>query len=292
MKKPFVSVIIPTLNDSDRLRKCLDSVYLQTYPVGSYEVIVVDNASTENIYSVCQQFPNVRYFHEPKRGSYAARNRGALKAKGEILAFTDSNCIPEPDWIEGGVNGLMASPEIGIVAGHIEFFFLRALPNPIEYLDSIMHLNQELHASNGYAATANVFTWQRTFIQVGPFREDLLNLGDLEWGKRVSATGLQVVYSEDACIWYPARSTMDSLLLKVRSQARSKPKIKSWSYSLFLLHILPAGIKFYRTLLSDENLATARTKLEYTLALHVVKYAIAWEMLKSLVTPQLPKPRA
>ncbi|MBE9019208.1 glycosyltransferase [Chroococcidiopsidales cyanobacterium LEGE 13417] len=58
---PFISAIVPIYNDRDRLLKCHKALYLQTYPYSCYKVIVVDNHSTENIYSVCQQFLNVHY---------------------------------------------------------------------------------------------------------------------------------------------------------------------------------------------------------------------------------------
>lgn len=59
MDNPFVSVIIPVFNDSKHLSLCLQALYCQTYPYSRYEVIVVDNASAENIYSVCKQLPSV-----------------------------------------------------------------------------------------------------------------------------------------------------------------------------------------------------------------------------------------
>ena len=102
----FVSVIVPVFNNGDRLAKCLKALYVQTYPYADYEVIVVDNNSTERIDSVCEQFPNVRYETESEQGSYAARNRGLSIAKGEVIAFTDSNCIPDAEWIAAGVRAL------------------------------------------------------------------------------------------------------------------------------------------------------------------------------------------
>jgi glycosyltransferase involved in cell wall biosynthesis len=182
MDNPFVCVIIPVFNDSKRLLLCLRSLYCQTYPYSCYEVIVVDNGSTENIYSICHQFPNVRYLCELGRGSYAARNCGVRAAKGKILAFTDSDCIPAADWIEAGVRSLSQSPDIGIVAGHIEFFYAQSQPSPVEYMDSLMHLQQR-YAQRGYAATGNAFTWIWMFERVGMFNERLLSLGDREWGK-------------------------------------------------------------------------------------------------------------
>ena len=80
----FVSVIIPVYNDAERLKKCLLALEKQTYPQAQYEVIVVDNASEENIKDVVSQFPQARLTFENSPGSYAARNQGISIAKGEL----------------------------------------------------------------------------------------------------------------------------------------------------------------------------------------------------------------
>ncbi|PSB40550.1 glycosyl transferase [Cyanosarcina cf. burmensis CCALA 770] len=225
---PFISAIVPAYNDRDRLLKCLKALYLQTYLYNSYEVIVVDNNSTENIYSVCQQFPNVRYLQENKQGSYAARNCGVKAAKGEIIAFTDADCLPAANWISSGVRSLLSNPDAGIVAGHIEMTYLQSQPKPVEYADRLMHLNQQHYAEKGYAATGNAFTWVWMFERVGLFNEGLLSLGDREWGERVTLQGYRVVYSKEAYVQHPARNTLHALLKKVRFQAQYKPLLKPW----------------------------------------------------------------
>jgi len=80
MQPPFVSVIIPVRNNRNCLQKCLYALYFQSYPYNQFEVIVVDNNSTEDLYSLCQQFPNVRYCQEFKPGNNAARNMGIVEA--------------------------------------------------------------------------------------------------------------------------------------------------------------------------------------------------------------------
>ena len=102
----FVSVIIPVYNDSERLKLCLEALENQTYSKDLYEVIVVDNASEEDIKSIVGQFSQAKYTYESQSGSYVARNKGISIARGEILAFTDSDCIPASDWIEKGVANL------------------------------------------------------------------------------------------------------------------------------------------------------------------------------------------
>jgi len=97
---PFVSVIIPVYNDPERLKTCLQALEEQTYPQSSYEVIVVDNGSDESIEPIVTEFNQAKAGYEPHPGSYAARNKGLSLARGEVIAFTDADCIPALDWIE------------------------------------------------------------------------------------------------------------------------------------------------------------------------------------------------
>ncbi|MFT4283155.1 MAG: glycosyltransferase family A protein, partial [Candidatus Woesearchaeota archaeon] len=97
----LVSVIIPVHNDSYRLKKCLTALKYQDYR--NYEVLLIDNNSKENIKKICKEYSFVKYFKEEKKGSYSARNKGISNSNGEIIAFTDSDCIPNKDWLSEGV---------------------------------------------------------------------------------------------------------------------------------------------------------------------------------------------
>ena len=99
-KMPFVSVIIPVYNDADGLDKCLHSLDAQSYPRDLFEVVVVDNDSEIKIDKIVKKYKQSVLTHERKPGSYAARNRGISLAKGEIIGFTDSDCVPSKKWIE------------------------------------------------------------------------------------------------------------------------------------------------------------------------------------------------
>lgn len=119
---PFVSVIIPVLDDPVRLALCLQALEDQTYAADRYEVIVVDNGSVSDLAPVVVAFAHAQLAVEPRRGSYAARNMGIGLARGEVLAFTDSDCIPQPDWLEAGVARLMGAAGCGLVGGRVAIF--------------------------------------------------------------------------------------------------------------------------------------------------------------------------
>jgi len=212
----FVSVIVPVYNDSARLMRCLQALEGQTYPDDAYEVIVVDNASEEDIASVVAPFSQARRIHEAKRGSYAARNRGIACARGDIIAFTDADCIPHDTWLECGVERLVEKPSCGLVGGRIEFFFSTSgQPSPAELFDSTHFLKQERYVKREkFAATANAFTWKWVFDDVGQFDDTLQSGGDTEWGQRVAAYGYDICYANKACVQHPARHSYSELRQK------------------------------------------------------------------------------
>ncbi|MEE9613405.1 MAG: glycosyltransferase [Thermodesulfobacteriota bacterium] len=213
---PMVSVIIPVYNDLKRLEICLDALQVQSYPKDRYEVVVVDNGSERDIEGALKKYEMVRFGREDKRGSYAARNRGLDMAGGELIAFTDSDCIPAEEWMEKGVKAFLAVPGCGLVAGGIEFFFSDPEnPTAVELYDSIVHLKQKNYVENGrYGATANVFTSRKVIDAVGPFNDRLKSGGDSEWGKRVFSHGYKVAYADDARVFHPARRSFGQIRRK------------------------------------------------------------------------------
>jgi glycosyltransferase involved in cell wall biosynthesis len=213
---PFVSVIIPVYNDSVRLTKCLHALDRQTYPSDRYEILVIDNGSTQSIDMLVGEHANARAALEPKPGSYAARNKGLSVARGEVIAFTDSDCIPSPQWIAQGVEALLGNKEGGLVGGGIQVF--PADPRratAVELYDLVRGLVQKDYVHSGFAVTANLFTFRHVIETVGPFDAELKSGGDAEWGQRAVARGFRFVYAEAASIAHPARRTLGQIYDKV-----------------------------------------------------------------------------
>jgi glycosyltransferase involved in cell wall biosynthesis len=115
-----ISVIIPTHNRKDLLRRCLAAATSQDYP--DYEVIVVDDGSTDGTGAmVRREFPQVRYIRQERnRGPAAARNRGIKVATGEIIAFTDDDCLLPLDFLSRLADGYRRYPEVAGVGGYLE----------------------------------------------------------------------------------------------------------------------------------------------------------------------------
>ncbi|MEA5466107.1 glycosyltransferase [Leptothoe sp. PORK10 BA2] len=205
MTTPFVSVIIPVYNDSERLHKCLESLEHQTYPQAYYEVIVVDNNSTEDLKSIVSQFKQAQYEFESAPGSYAARNKGINHAKGEIFAFIDSDCLPQDYWIAEGVNSLKTN-SADLVGGQVTFTFSPA-KGPAELYDSVTNMQiKENIETRKISKTANLFTYKYVFDKIGLFPAHLKSGGDVLWTKKATDANFQLVYAPAAEVFHPARN--------------------------------------------------------------------------------------
>ena len=120
---PFISIIIPTHNRSNLLQQTVDTLLAQTYPSDRWELILVDNNSSDDtarvIAALVARDDHVRGLSEPRKGAHFARNSGALAAKGEILYFTDDDMLAEPDMLERIVEGFETDESVASVTGKV-----------------------------------------------------------------------------------------------------------------------------------------------------------------------------
>ncbi len=111
-RAPFVSVIVCSYNGAKRLADCLESLGKINYP--AYEAILVDDGSTDGTPAIAARFPRVRYIRQENHGLSYARNTGAAAAKGEVLAYTDSDCMADPDWLYYLIGTLVSGDYAGV----------------------------------------------------------------------------------------------------------------------------------------------------------------------------------
>ena len=109
----MISIIIPAYNEENNIADCINAVLNQDYR-GKYEVIVVDDGSRDNTIKILKKFKKVKIFRQKHKGPAAARNLGIRKAKGEIVIFTDSDCIPEKTWLQEMVKPFKNKKIIGV----------------------------------------------------------------------------------------------------------------------------------------------------------------------------------
>lgn len=234
--KKMVSVIIPTYHDWDRLTLCIEALKNQKYPDESFEVIIVNN-DPEDIEPELNLPQNFQLISEARPGSYAARNAALAIAQGEIIAFTDSDCIPQEDWILKAVARLEAGAER--VAGRVELFFRSKKLSLAEIYEKAYAFDQESNAKTGGSVTANMITRRKHFDTVGWFNDTLMSGGDNEWGWRANDLGISIEYAPEVVVKHPARDRLSRILQKRRRVAGGAVNIdrKETRQSLLMLCI-------------------------------------------------------
>ena len=285
----FVSVIIPVYNDNQRLELCLDALERQTHSKDAYEIVVIDNNSEEDVASVVDKFDCVKLVYEPRPGSYIARNKGLEFTQGEVIAFTDSDCIPQPQWLEKGVESLLNVPNCGLVAGRIDLFFKKPnAPTPVEIFESVeLNFNQEQKLENDrYGMTANVFTFKRVLDDVGYFDEQLKSGGDRCWGEKVHEAGYQQIYSDEALVLHPARHSFADLqkrIARLTGGKFDKMMQQNPSARTIVLDIADTFKPPFRSLYrawKNETVEGANRKLSLILVMFFARYVVASEKLR------------
>jgi glycosyltransferase involved in cell wall biosynthesis len=121
-----VSVCICTYNGATRIGMVIDALATQTQPAETWEVLVINNASTDNTAEVAEDWLRKtvkcawRVVHEPNAGLLPARRRAAMEARGEIVCFLDDDNIPSPTWVEMVVQAFAARPKAGVIGGKVK----------------------------------------------------------------------------------------------------------------------------------------------------------------------------
>jgi glycosyltransferase involved in cell wall biosynthesis len=204
----LVSVVVPVRDGSDHLRALAGALARQTLPRESFEVVIADDGSTSLPTDVESEDGHVRVLPGPATNSYAARNRGVAASSGEILAFCDADCVPEPEWLERGIAALESAD---MVAGRFRF----ELPEPRTVwtlIDMDTSKDHELLVRLGLAETANLFLRRRLYDDVGGFDGTIREHGDFDFVERCVQAGARLRYGPDVVVWHPARRTMASVL--------------------------------------------------------------------------------
>jgi len=183
---PFLSIIVPVKNDARRLAVCLRSLRLQDYPTERYEVIVVDNGSSDGSGRVAAE-AGANVLEHPQLAVGALRNRGVAAARGTVLAFVDADHELPRDWLHAGQNVLLS--DSGIHAAGAPCL----APPQGTWVQRYWQMHR-LKAGDrrlvDWLGAGNLFVRREAFEQAGGFREDLIAAEDVDLCLRLKRQGV------------------------------------------------------------------------------------------------------
>lgn len=212
-RDPLLSVVVIAHNEESTLPVLLDALAAQTLASDRFEVLVVDDGSTDRTAVIARSRDFVTLLGTPGGLGDAARNVALRQSRGRVIAITDADCRPEPDWLERSLEELDRLG-VDVVVGHIEVP-LSERPSLAEKLDYCRYLDQERSVKEiGFGATANVVLRRSVFDRIGMFNERLYAAGDREFGMRAVDAGVKVAYSARAIVHHPPRSTARGLMYR------------------------------------------------------------------------------
>lgn len=206
-----VAVVIPVRNGAGDLGRTMEAILTQVRPAD--ELVVVDNGSTDGTAAVAME-AGASVVHEPRPGSYAARNTGVAATTADIVAFTDADCVPDPRWLAELVGALEREPSLDVAGGPIE---AQRIETPAERWSAERRvLDQERSWADPtflpFLATANV-AWRRSALErIGGFDAELASGGDVDACWRLQRIGGRLGFAPAAVVRHPHRSSLRTLL--------------------------------------------------------------------------------
>ena len=115
-----ISVIIPFRNESKYIEACINAVIEQDFPQDQYEIIMVNNNSTDRSVEIVENYPSIKLYHQPIQGNAITRNLGLAHATGSLIAFVDSDTVPAKDWLRNNEKAMRDS-SVNLIVGRLEF---------------------------------------------------------------------------------------------------------------------------------------------------------------------------
>lgn len=209
-----VSIIVPTFNGASRIRNCLDALLAQTEH-RKVEILVVNDGSTDRTAEVVAGYPSVRLISQSNAGPAAARNRGALEASGNIILFTDDDCVPTRDWLSFMLRAF-TDPEVvgakGVYRTHQKKLTARFVQ--VEYEDRY-RLMAKLDAIDFVDTYSAAFRRDR-FLQMNGYDTSfpVACAEDIELSYRMSMRGWKMVFVPEAIVYHTHPDTFSGYLRK------------------------------------------------------------------------------
>lgn len=211
--KPFISVVIPAYNEESTISKCLDSLKNLNYPKELLETIIINDGSIDKTQDIAESY-NVTVIKTEGVGPSAARNLGIEHAKGELVAFTDADCIVDKEWINQlllgfnqdtiiGVGGEQKSPSDETWFGKVVQDYLKLMG----FIGGYTKSHKKITAVD-HNPTCNVIYKKAVFEEVGGFLKGLWPGEDVEIDYRIKKRGYSLAYNPDAVVFHYRPKTL------------------------------------------------------------------------------------
>ena len=225
--RPRVSVVVPVRNAARTLPRTLPA--LGALSPAPAEIVLVDNGSTDDSRDRLEAFAGAHaaiVLHEPRPGASVARNAGTRAATGEVVAFTDADCCPRPDWL-AALSAPLIDPVVGAVAGPTAS---TAPAGVVETFGSLFTLPAPAAATRhtrwtpwaGGFPTANLAVRRTLLERLGGFDESVAIYGeDYDLCARLYATGAAIAYAPDAVVEHQHRVALRPMLRQAFGFGRS-----------------------------------------------------------------------
>ena len=193
-----VSIIIPALNEERVIGQCLQALAQLDFPRDSFEVILIDNGSTDRTVEIAQSFSpalNLTVLRKPGAKISAMRNFAASNANGEVLAFLDADCIAPPHWLKTATTRLNEEG-MGVLGAHYR------IPEESKWVGRAWFggMDLEKQGSITWLPAGDMILTRSTFIRIGGFDESIQTNEDCELCERIRAAGLSVVGDADLAV--------------------------------------------------------------------------------------------
>jgi glycosyltransferase involved in cell wall biosynthesis len=228
---PKVTVVIPAYNAEETIDQCLNALKDQTVSSEIYEIIFVDDGSTDSTNQKVEYHQAVRLYSQANKGPAMARNYGAERARGEILLFIDSDCVPKKDWIEHMISPFSQGDIVGVKGAYINNQqSLVARFVQLEYEDRYDHMMRRKYID--FIDTYSAGYRRDVFITNGGFDKifSTSSVEDQEFSFRLAKQGLKMVFAPEAKVYHLGHS--NSLI----SYFRKKYKIGYWKVLVHQQH--------------------------------------------------------
>lgn len=215
---PKVSIIVPVKNGAEKIKDLLDSLMRVDYEKDKLEIIVVDGNSTDATMEIVSKYP-VKLVTEERLGVNVARNTGIKNSSGEIIAFTDYDCVVPENWVKAIVSNFQ-DPEVGCVGGKIlrynnDFWSRYADESlmPVMRIFKKRKIIDRIKSPFYYPVGCNFAVRREAIKKVGFFDERFTyGFDELEFAERICGEGYKIVLTPDVMVRHKHRSTLSELM--------------------------------------------------------------------------------